>query len=126
VVWFFIAEILRGKFKRESKRERTTHLSPLHLPDFWLAPPYGRNWTYLWKNPDIPVWATAILVIVFFVFIWAGALAVLTRSFLSLPSLFSQSRVALLISSLPIMTGFAKVHSWLLPIFAIGLGAPRW
>ncbi|KAL7417332.1 putative alpha-glucan synthase [Mrakia frigida] len=79
VVWFLIAEVLR---------------------DFWLAPPYGRNWTYLWKNPDIPVWATAILVVVFFVFIWAGILAVLTR--------------------------FAKVHSWLLPIFAIGLGAPRW
>ncbi|KAL7416221.1 putative alpha-1,3-glucan synthase [Mrakia frigida] len=79
VKWFLIAEVLR---------------------DFWLSPPYGRNWSYLWKNPAIPVWATAILVIVFFVFVWGGILAVLTR--------------------------FAKVHSWLLPIVAIGLGAPRW
>jgi alpha-1,3-glucan synthase len=27
---------------------------------------------------------------------------------------------------LAVLTRYAKVHSWLLPVFAIGLGAPRW
>ena len=26
----------------------------------------------------------------------------------------------------PLVTGYSKVHSWLLPVFAVGLGAPRW
>lgn len=79
VRWFLIAEILR---------------------DFWLAPPVGRNWKFLWGNPDVPVWAIAILVVVFFVGVWSVLLWGLTR--------------------------YAKIHSWLLPVFAIGLGAPRW
>ncbi|EAU88623.2 alpha-1,3-glucan synthase [Coprinopsis cinerea okayama7 len=69
------------------------------LRDYWLSTPYGRNWTFLWNVP-IPKWQTFILVIVFFVFAWAAMMLVLTH--------------------------FSKTHTWLLPIFAVGLGAPRW
>ena len=79
VIWFLIAEVLR---------------------DFWLAPPYGRNWTFLWKNTDIPVWGIVLLVLLFFVVIWIIGLLVLAR--------------------------YAKVHTWLIPMVAIGLGCPRW
>ncbi|KAF8892560.1 glycoside hydrolase family 13 and glycosyltransferase family 5 protein [Infundibulicybe gibba] len=41
-----------------------------------------------------------ILVITFFVFVWGAVLLVLTH--------------------------FSKTHTWLLPVFAVGLGAPRW
>ena len=61
--------------------------------------PYGRNWTFLWSVP-IPQWQILILVIVFFIGVWAAMLLVLTH--------------------------FSKTHTWLLPVFAVGLGAPRW
>jgi len=78
VIWFLASEILR---------------------DYWLSGPYGRNWSFLWSSP-IPKWAILLLVIVFFVIIWAVMIIVLTH--------------------------FAKTHTWLLPVFAVGLGAPRW
>lgn len=61
--------------------------------------PYGRNWSFLWSVP-IPQWQILILVVTFFVGVWAAMLFVLTR--------------------------FSKTHTWLLPVFAVGLGAPRW
>ena len=61
--------------------------------------PYGRNWSFLW-NVDIPRWQTALLVVLFFVVIWAILIGILTY--------------------------FSKTHTWLLPVFAVGLGAPRW
>jgi len=78
VVWFLASEILR---------------------DYWLSGPYGRNWTFLWNN-SIPTWATAILVVVFFIGVWGLMIYILTE--------------------------FSKTHTWLLPVFAVGLGAPRW
>jgi len=78
VIWFLISVVLR---------------------EYWLSGPYGRNWTFLW-TVDIPKWQTLIFVIVFFVFVWAGMMVILTH--------------------------FTKTHTWLLPIFAVGLGAPRW
>lgn len=78
VLWFLASEILR---------------------DYWLSGPYGRNWAFLWSSP-IPKGAILALIIVFFVFVWALLMFVLTQ--------------------------FAKVHTWLLPVFAVGLGAPRW
>ena len=78
VLWFLAAEILR---------------------DYWLSGPYGRNWTFLWNVP-IPTWATLLLIVVFFVFVWGIVMAILTH--------------------------FSKTHTWLLPVFAVGLGAPRW
>ncbi|KAH9981170.1 modular protein with glycoside hydrolase family 13 and glycosyltransferase family 5 domains [Lactifluus volemus] len=78
VLWFLASEVLR---------------------DYWLSGPYGRNWAFLWAVP-IPKWQIAILIVVFFVGVWAAMLAVLTH--------------------------FSKTHTWLLPVFAVGLGAPRW
>lgn len=78
VIWFLISEVLR---------------------DYWLSSPYGRNWSFLWNVP-IPKWQILILVIVFFIFVWAALLFILTH--------------------------FSKTHTWLLPVFAVGLGAPRW
>ncbi|KAH9484208.1 Cell wall alpha-1,3-glucan synthase mok13 [Psilocybe cubensis] len=78
VLWFLASEILR---------------------DYWLSGPYGRNWTFLW-SVDVPKWQILILVVTFFVFVWAAMLLVLTH--------------------------FSKTHTWLLPVFAVGLGAPRW
>ncbi|KAG9187849.1 alpha-1,3-glucan synthase [Alternaria panax] len=70
------------------------------LQNYFLSTPYGRNWAYLWSSRAAPQWAVGLLVLAFFVVFWA---------------LF--------------LFFFAKLsasHSWFLPIFAIGLGAPRW
>ncbi|KIL69786.1 glycosyltransferase family 5 protein [Amanita muscaria Koide BX008] len=78
VLWFLAAEILR---------------------DYWLSGPYGRNWSFLWSVP-ISKLQILVLVIAFFVGVWAAMLLILTH--------------------------FSKTHTWLLPVFAVGLGAPRW
>ncbi|KAI4941950.1 hypothetical protein J4E91_010500 [Alternaria rosae] len=70
------------------------------LQNYFLSTPYGRSWAYLWSSHAAPQWAVGLLVLAFFVIIWAAFLFL-----------------------------FAKLsgsHSWFLPIFAIGLGAPRW
>src|SRR6266404_2738027 len=64
-----------------------------------LFQPYRRNCGFLWAVP-IPKWQIALLIVLFFLGVWAGMLAVLTH--------------------------FSKTHTWLLPVFAVGLGAPRW
>ncbi|KAJ3818641.1 glycoside hydrolase family 13 and glycosyltransferase family 5 protein [Lentinula raphanica] len=69
------------------------------LRDYWLSGPYGLNWTYLW-NMNVPKLHIFFLVLGFFVGVWAIILAVLSH--------------------------FSKTHTWLLPVFAVGLGAPRW
>ncbi|ORX40442.1 hypothetical protein BD324DRAFT_677915 [Kockovaella imperatae] len=79
VIWFLIAEILR---------------------DYWLSPPYGRNWQFLWAQADVPKWAVVIEIAVFFLGVWGLFMGLLIK--------------------------YSKVHSWLLPVFAVGLGAPRW
>ncbi|KAI0035090.1 glycoside hydrolase family 13 and glycosyltransferase family 5 protein [Vararia minispora EC-137] len=78
VVWFLASEILR---------------------DYWLSGPYGKNWNFLW-NVNIPKWQIAVLVVAFFIGVWAILLFILTY--------------------------LSKTHTWLLPVFAVGLGAPRW
>jgi cadmium resistance protein CadD (predicted permease) len=79
IIWFFVA---------------------VAVQNYWLSAPYGRNWRYLWTTQHAPAWLIGILVVAFFVVIWAIFLVIL--------SLLSKS------------------HSWILPVFAIGLGAPRW
>jgi alpha-1,3-glucan synthase len=69
------------------------------LRDYWLSGPYGRNWGFLWAVP-IPKWQILLLLLTFFVVVWFAILQVLTY--------------------------FSKTHTWLLAIFAVGLGAPRW
>lgn len=78
VLWFFVAVIIQNYF---------------------LSTPYGRNWRYLWSSQHAPRWAIAILVLVFFIGVWALVMWVLHN--------------------------MSKKHSWILPIFAVSLGAPR-
>ena len=61
--------------------------------------PYGRNWAFLWNVP-IAKWQIALLVIAFFIVVWGVMMGILTY--------------------------LSKTHTWLLPVFAVGLGAPRW
>jgi len=79
VIWYMAAEILR---------------------DYWLSGPYGRNWSFLWTGSSMPVWATVILVFIFFIGVWGVVMKALSHA--------------------------SKKHTWFLPIFAVGLGAPRW
>lgn len=70
------------------------------IQNYFLSAPYGRNWLYLWSNQAVPAWQIVILILVFFVGIW--------------------------IVFLYIFSHLSKSHSWVLPVFAMGLGAPRW
>ncbi|KIV91342.1 hypothetical protein, variant [Exophiala mesophila] len=79
VLWFFLTVIIQN---------------------FFLSAPYGRNWAFLWSSRHASTWQIVLLVIFFFVAVWAGILW-----------LFGM---------------LSKSHSWILPMFAIGLGAPRW
>ncbi|PWY72970.1 alpha-1,3-glucan synthase, partial [Aspergillus heteromorphus CBS 117.55] len=79
VIWNFIAVILQN---------------------FFLSAPYGRNWGFLWTSSHTKPWQIVILCVVFFGFVWAGFLFIVSKYFNS--------------------------HSWFLPVFACGLGAPRW
>jgi alpha-1,3-glucan synthase len=70
------------------------------VQNYFLSAPYGRNWQFLWSSRAAPPWAVALLVVLFFVVLWAAFLFAFAK--------------------------FSISHSWFLPIFAIGLGAPRW
>ncbi|KAL1410802.1 hypothetical protein Q8F55_001744 [Vanrija albida] len=70
------------------------------LRNYWLSPQYGRNWQFLWRVAQVPTWSVVIMIAIFFIGIWGLLMGVLIK--------------------------YAKVHSWLLPVFAVGLGAPRW
>ncbi|KAI9720143.1 MAG: Cell wall alpha-1,3-glucan synthase ags1 [Chrysothrix sp. TS-e1954] len=70
------------------------------IQNFFLSPQYGRSWTFLFSSNHATWWQVYILVVFFFVVVWITAMWLF--SFLT----FS--------------------HTWILPIFAIGLGAPRW
>lgn len=70
------------------------------LQGYWLTTNYGRNWTFLWSSKVAPVWALILLILFFFVIVWATSLFILGR--------------------------LSKSHTWIIPIFAIALGAPAW
>lgn len=70
------------------------------IQNYWLSAPYGRNWLYLWSSEHAHAWQIISLVLIFLVVIWAIALWILGT--------------------------LSKRHAWFVPIFAIGLGAPRW
>jgi alpha-1,3-glucan synthase len=79
VIWFFVVVIIQNYF---------------------LSTLTGRNWAFLWSSHHAKVWQVALLVILFFVFVWAALFWAFGR--------------------------LSRAHSWILPLFAIGLGAPRW
>ncbi|KAJ5721168.1 uncharacterized protein N7483_009102 [Penicillium malachiteum] len=70
------------------------------ISNYWLSAPYGRNWLFLWSSKHATSWEIILLILFFFIVIWAAALWVFHV--------------------------FSKRHAWFIPIFAIGLGAPRW
>ncbi|OJJ32183.1 hypothetical protein ASPWEDRAFT_118157 [Aspergillus wentii DTO 134E9] len=70
------------------------------LQNFFLSAPYGRNWSFLWSSSHAKDWQVGILCAFFFGFVWALFLFILSH--------------------------LSKSHSWILPVFACGLGAPRW
>ncbi|CAI7610059.1 unnamed protein product [Penicillium glandicola] len=69
------------------------------LQNFFLSAPYGRNWSFLWSSTHTHAWQIVILCIVFFGVVWCIFLFFVSK--------------------------FSKKHSWFLPVFACGLGAPR-
>lgn len=70
------------------------------LQCFWLSTNYTRNWMFLWSSNSAPRHGVALLVVLFFGVVWFGLMASLI--------------------------GFSKRHAWIVPIFAVSLGAPRW
>lgn len=70
------------------------------IQNYWMSAPYGRNWRYLFSSVHAPTWSIFAVIIIFFVLVWGGLLTVLGS--------------------------LTRQHSWVLPIFAISLGAPRW
>jgi alpha-1,3-glucan synthase len=70
------------------------------IQNYFLSEPYGRNWQYLFASNHATTWEIVLLIFFFFIFIWGFLLFI-----------FGQ---------------LSKTHSWILPIFGIGLGAPRW
>ncbi|KZF22864.1 glycosyltransferase family 5 protein [Xylona heveae TC161] len=79
ILWFFVAVIIQN---------------------FFLSAPYGRNWQYFWSTKHAPTYAIVLLLLLFFIGIWAACLYLFSR--------------------------LSTRHSWVLPIFAVALGAPRW
>lgn len=69
------------------------------IQNFFLSTQYGRSWSFLFSSQHTSWWQIYCLVVFFFVGIWT--------CFMWCFSLLTHS------------------HSWILPIFAIGLGAPR-
>ncbi|RDW89279.1 hypothetical protein BP6252_01311 [Coleophoma cylindrospora] len=68
--------------------------------NYWLSPLFGRNLTYLWSSRGASPIQILLLIVLFYVIIWHYALKIFHRH--------------------------SVQHSWLMPLFAIGLGAPRW
>ncbi len=65
-----------------------------------LSNQYGRNWTYLFSSQHTPIYSIVALILLFFILVWVSILFLFSR--------------------------LSRTHTWILPIFAIGLGAPRW
>ncbi|KAK3385564.1 glycosyltransferase family 5 protein [Podospora didyma] len=70
------------------------------IQNYWLSAPYGRSWQFLFASQFIPGWGVFLMALGFFVVIWGLVLYGFSH--------------------------FSDEHTWLLPIFAIGLLAPRW
>jgi alpha-1,3-glucan synthase len=92
-------------YNSPSPQRLLTHLFQCFLisviiQNYWLSSVYGRSWRFLWTSAHAPAWQILLLVILFFGLIWI-----------------------LLFAQLAHLSG---EHSWLFPVLAIGLGAPRW
>ncbi|EPX70779.1 alpha-1,3-glucan synthase Mok11 [Schizosaccharomyces octosporus yFS286] len=79
ILWFFFASILQN---------------------YWMSTLQGRSWAFVWSARSTNRWVTFLLVILFYVAIWLGAISGLAS--------------------------LSQKHSWILPILGLGFGAPRW
>ncbi|KAJ5902211.1 hypothetical protein N7495_002739 [Penicillium taxi] len=70
------------------------------IQNWFLAAATGRNWSFLWSSSHAKSWEVLILVIFFFIILWVIVMVIFR--FLS------------------------KEHSWILPVFGLSMGAPRW
>ena len=70
------------------------------LQNIFLSAQYGRTWTYLWSSQHAPAWMILLLVLAFFVALWILILWIFSR--------------------------LSTTHTWILPLFAVGLLCPRW
>ncbi|OBT77961.1 hypothetical protein VF21_04366 [Pseudogymnoascus sp. 05NY08] len=70
------------------------------IQNYFLSASTGRNWQYLWSSNAAKIYQIALLAIFFFIIVWALLLLLFAK--------------------------LSQAHSWILPLFAIGLIAPRW
>lgn len=70
------------------------------IQNWFLSATTGRNWSFIWSSQHTKAWEVVILVFFFFVVLWV--LLMLVFRF------------------------FSREHSWILPVFGLSLGAPRW
>ncbi|KAK3331221.1 putative cell wall alpha-1, 3-glucan synthase [Apodospora peruviana] len=70
------------------------------IQNYFLSAPYGRNWEFLFYSKVLPYYAVILLAFGFLIVLWG----ILLWAF----------------------AYFSKTHPWIVPLFAIGLGAPRW
>ncbi|KAJ5589900.1 hypothetical protein N7450_003872 [Penicillium hetheringtonii] len=70
------------------------------IQNWFLASAFGRNWSFLWSSKHAKTWEIVVLVVFFFIIVWVAAM--IFFRFLS------------------------KEHSWILPVFGLSIGAPRW
>lgn len=75
------------------------YLFAVVVQNYFMGTLYGRNWAFLFSSKVLPIWSVVLLALGSLV-IWAFLLFGL--------ALFSEG------------------HPWLFPMFAVGLGAPRW
>lgn len=70
------------------------------IQNYWLSSNYGRSWSFLWRTSHASAWQILLLIVFFFGIVWIGLFSLLAH--------------------------LSREHSWLFPVLAIGLGAPRW
>jgi alpha-1,3-glucan synthase len=108
VLWLGLPDFYRQKpgvissFYKAALRRKIViwFLIAVFIQNFFMSAQFGRNWSYLWSSQHAPTYAIVLLVFLFFIVIWAAILFVFSR--------------------------LSVEHSWILPVFAICLGAPRW
>ena len=70
------------------------------LQNYWLSAPFGRSWQFLFNTQHVSRKGIFLLALGFYVGLWGLVLYAFSY--------------------------FSDKHTWLLPIFAVGLCAPRW
>lgn len=81
------------------RRTAICYLFTVIIQNYFLNPLAGRSWDYLFSSKVVPVWTMVLL---------------------ALASLASWGLILLIFAKC------SKNHPWMFPIFAVGLGAPRW